>query len=411
MGNGLAGDWRGMVVLVAGVTWEGNRLGAQHIAERLTRYAPVLYVDPPRTPLSTLRKPWMAQSHQEPRLRLLQDRLARLTVVVPPAKTRPGMRTVATASFRHQVRRAVRALGGDVAAVVQVPPHFPVLGTLGERVSVHLASDDFVAGAQLNDVAVRWVRGREREVSRRADRVVAVSPVLEEKWRALGHDPVLMTNGCDYDLFAGTDTAVPAPEVTLRRPVAGFIGTLNERTDADLLEAVAEAGHSVLLVGPRSEAAPHAALDRIFARPNVQWVGPKRHHEVPSYLRHVDVGLVPYTDSPFNRASFPLKVLDYLSAGLPVVANDLPSVRWLGTDLTELTTGRQAFADAVARALATPRDEALVARRRAFAAQHSWDRRVEQLAGVLGLTAPGTAGGQDAAEGPGAPAGASGRGA
>jgi len=35
--SSLPGDWSGLVVNVAGVTWEGNRLGAQHIAERLTR--------------------------------------------------------------------------------------------------------------------------------------------------------------------------------------------------------------------------------------------------------------------------------------------------------------------------------------------------------------------------------------
>lgn len=382
----LPGSWSGMVVLVAGVSWEGNRLGAQHIAQRLSEYAPVLYVDPPRTPMSVRHKPWLAESQREDRLRLLSDNLARLTITAPPLKTRPGGRVLASWSLRRQLARAVATLGADVHAVIVVPPHFPAFGVSGEALKVHLASDDFAAGARLQGVSTRWVQRRERAVARQADLVVATSPVLQDKWRRLGHEPTLMTNGCDYDLFAGVDSVVPAPDVTLPRPIAGFIGTLSERTDVAWLEAVAGRGHSLLLVGPRSHTAPHAALDRVLARPNVQWVGRQRYTEVPSYLRHVDVGLVPYSDNEFNRASFPLKVLDYLAAGLPVVGSDLPSLRWLDTDLTQLVTGAEDFADAVAQALAGPRDDYEVARRREFAKGHGWDRRVAELAHTLGLT-------------------------
>jgi teichuronic acid biosynthesis glycosyltransferase TuaH len=376
-----------MIVLVAGVTWEGNRLGAQHIAERLTRYAPVLYVDPPRTVMSVRHKPWLAESQSEPRLRMIGERLARLTVMVPPLKTRWGGRQLAGLVFRRQLRLAVRSLGGRVHVVIAIPPHYPVFGAVGESLRVHLASDDFVAGARLNGVSTRWVTSRERRVARQADEVVAVSPVLVEKWRALGQQATLITNGCDYELFATSDSVEPAAEVHLPRPIAGFIGTLSERTDVAWLEAVAERGHSLLLVGPRSHTAPHAALDRVLSRPNVQWVGRQLHTDVPSYLVHMDAGLVPYSDNEFNRASFPLKVLDYLAAGLPVVGSDLPSLRWLQTDLVELTPDATSFADAVERLLATPRDPGLVRRRRAFASEHSWDARVDQLAGVLRLPA------------------------
>ncbi len=376
--------WDGLVVVVAGVTWEGNRLGAQHIAERLTRYAPVLYVDPPRTLMSVRRKPWIAGSAQEPRLRLLSDRLARLTVMVPPLKTRPVGRLVAEQVFRRRVTQAVRTLGGTVRATVVIPPHYPVFG-LGESLKVHLASDDFAAGAAIQGVSQRWVRAQERRVAREADLVLAVSPVLQDKWRALGTEAALWTNGCDVDLMATSRTVAPAPDVDLPRPIAGFMGTVSERTDVAWLEAVALTGRSLLLVGPRSHTAPHEALDRVLALPNVRWVGRRPHTEVPSYLAHLDVGLVPYTDDAFNRASFPLKVLDYLAAGLPVVARDLPSVRWLGTDLTVLASDAEAFVAHTVRAMDTPPDAAAQAARQAVAAQHGWDARVEQLADHLGL--------------------------
>ena len=58
---------------------------------------------------------------------------------------------------------------------------------------------------------------------------------------------------------------------------------------------------------------------------------PRQFQELPSYLRVIDVGLTPYSQSDFNRASFPLKTLEYLAAGRPVVASDLPANRWLDT--------------------------------------------------------------------------------
>jgi teichuronic acid biosynthesis glycosyltransferase TuaH len=92
----------------------------------------------------------------------------------------------------------------------------------------------------------------------------------------------------------------------------------------------------------------------------------------------MDIGLVPYTPSPFNRGSFPLKTLEYLAAGRPVAATDLPALRALGTDLIHIT--RQAtFADLVDHLLNQPRTPQLAARCRAFAAQHTWARRAADI--------------------------------
>jgi teichuronic acid biosynthesis glycosyltransferase TuaH len=68
-----------------------------------------------------------------------------------------------------------------------------------------------------------------------------------------------------------------------------------------------------------------------------------------------------------------------------VVATGLPAIRWLGTGLIDVADTPAAFADAVTRALAVPRTPELVAQRRALAAEHSWPRRAEALAGALGI--------------------------
>ena len=113
----------------------------------------------------------------------------------------------------------------------------------------------------------------------------------------------------------------------------------------------------------------------------MRWVGLKTSDALPSYLRAMDVGIVPYRDSRFNRGSFPLKTLEYLAAGRAVVSTDLPAIRWLATDLICIAEPAS-FADEVDRLLAMPRTAALLAQRQAFAARHSW------AAGQLKFTRP-----------------------
>jgi teichuronic acid biosynthesis glycosyltransferase TuaH len=104
---------------------------------------------------------------------------------------------------------------------------------------------------------------------------------------------------------------------------------------------------------------------------------------LPSYFRLIDVGIVPYGDSPFNRGSFPLKTLEYLAAGRSVVATGLPAIRWLATDLVAIASEPRAFADHVDRLLDEVRSPALMARRRAFAAQHSWANRAADFHEII----------------------------
>jgi teichuronic acid biosynthesis glycosyltransferase TuaH len=86
----------------------------------------------------------------------------------------------------------------------------------------------------------------------------------------------------------------------------------------------------------------------------------------------MQVGLVPYTLSEFNRASFPLKTLEYLAAGLPVVSTNLPATRWLDTPLATIADDHATFVAAVRAAATIPSsaDE-----RQRFAAAHSWESR------------------------------------
>ena len=381
----LPGSWDGLIVICAATPWLGHRLLDQALALELSRVAPVLYVDPPRSVINHVRPGGRAPSR--PALRLIQPGLAHLTPTAPPFHQRPGVKPFSIMATRRALTRAVAALGSPPVEAVIVTSLNPLFGACGERTRVFYAGDDYIAGASLMRIAPKRLRRLDRRQPATADLVVTVSEVLADHYRVMGHDPLVVPNGCDFDHYADAAQApLPAGELPLS-PVAGLIGTLSERIDVNLLDAVVDADISLFLVGRRPPGADFESLDRLLVRPQVSWAGPRSFDELPSYLRVMDVGLVPYSSNhPFNRASSPLKVLEYLAAGRAVVSTDLPSVRELNTDLVTIAEGPQAFAAAVAEAARTAHDPDLIARRQAFAARHSWAARLQPLVRALDLS-------------------------
>jgi teichuronic acid biosynthesis glycosyltransferase TuaH len=378
----ITGDprsWDGLIVLCAANPHDGIKVADQHMAQQLSRLAPVLYVDPPLSRLTTAKKPEIALALAGPRLRLLAPGLARLTPVVQPFPSRPGIATLTTTLAARHIRRATSVLGGSVRALVSAWPLFPVFGSCREQVRVYWAQDDFVGGAALLGMNARQLDARERKVAATADLIVVANPVVADTWRRRGRDPVVIPYGAEVTAYREVDQTPLPRDIGLVGPVAGLVGQINDRIDLSLLEAVADRGLSLLLVGPVSLAFGSERFDALRRRGNVRWVGSKPFDALSGYFRAIDVGLVPYRDSPFNRGSFPLKTLEYLAAGRAVVATDLPAIRWLNTDLISVANTPTDFADVVARLAGEPRTQGLMARRREFVVGHSWAQRASEI--------------------------------
>ena len=375
-------EWDGLIVLCAANGYDGIRMSDWHLTKHLSRLAPVLYVDPPISRLAPVRNPGTANLVDNARLRIEGPGLARLTPVVQPFPCRPGVAGMTSALTRRYLQRATARLGGRVQALISGWPQYPVFGSCGELLRIYWAKDDFVGGSDLLGLNAKVLDKRERQVAASADLLVASNPVVADTWRSRGLDAVLIPFGTNADAYLDIDHTPLPLDVDLPAPVVGFVGRINDRTDLRLLEAIADRGRSLLLVGPKDPSFEPKRFDALRARRNVRWVGLKPSGALPNYLRAMDVGIVPYRDCRFNRGSFPLKTLEYLAAGRAVVATDLPAIRWLATDLICIAEPAS-FADEVDRLLDLPRTSAMLARRQAFAAQHSWANRAADVYEVL----------------------------
>jgi teichuronic acid biosynthesis glycosyltransferase TuaH len=385
----MGGREQAVVVYLSGHPWDGVRGTDRHLATALSRQVPVLWIDPPVPALAILRSLLRGEkgAASTPGMDVIGDNICRVRVLGPPGLTRPVLRSLGGCHLRSRVARLVRNLDVAVLAVVVANPEgrFPRIAG-GRR--VFFVTDDWPAGAGMMGLSRRRIERLLRSNLRAADATAAVTPQLLERVLSAGPAPetrMVLANGCDPRPYAGKSTRRPldVPD----DPFAILVGQINERIDLAMVRAVADSDLAVVVVGPRTEREPDTAeeLDRLFEHPMVSWLGPHRPEQLPGYLHAASVGLTPYLDNEFNRASFPLKTLEYLAAGLPVVSTDLPAARWLNTSLVTIAAEPGDFASKARSAAMTELSEAESQRlvRQRFAREHSWDSRATELLAAL----------------------------
>jgi glycosyltransferase involved in cell wall biosynthesis len=157
------------------------------------------------------------------------------------------------------------------------------------------------------------------------------------------------------------------------RPIVGFFGLIESWIDLPLLEhvAVRRPGWSIVLVG--KAAADVSALRR---HPNVHLLGRRPYAELPRYAKAFDVAVCPFVAGELSRNVNPIKLREYLSAGVPVVASGIPEAASHG-DACRLARTPDEFLAACERAM---RDDSAEARRRRSEAMRgeTWASKAEE---------------------------------
>jgi glycosyltransferase involved in cell wall biosynthesis len=220
-----------------------------------------------------------------------------------------------------------------------------------------------------------------REAYRRiADRGLAVAAVSEQVLNRINPTgpSAVVPNGVEPAEWDGPTPAEPAWLASIPGPRALYVGTLDSRLDVEGLAVLARQRPdlSIILLGPQPEPGYLTALDGIRSITVHSSVG---RAELVATMRNVDVCLLAHRTTPLTEAMSPLKVYEYLAAGCPVLAIDLPPVRRID-DRVLLTATVADFADRLDEALAL--GPAAEAERRRFVAENSWESRHQSILGT-----------------------------
>lgn len=242
----------------------------------------------------------------------------------------------------------------DLLYLDSVKHHFWLKRIRAKRVVYRMA--DYNPGFERFAPAMRDL---ERRLVQKADVVVYSSKTLAEYLHALGPKKMVhVPNGVDYRHFQDAAGAVPTEYQRLPGPIVVYVGSLERWFDYALLTYTAQRlPHvSFMLIGP-----DEFARTRMPPLANVHFLGRRSYDQVPAYLHYADAGIIPFDVAAYPQLIHsvnPLKLYEYLSCGLPVVATEWEELRRLDSparlcqtrdqfvaQLTDVLTHRPAKAD------------------------------------------------------------------
>jgi glycosyltransferase involved in cell wall biosynthesis len=285
----------------------------------------------------------------------------------------PHTRTVGNVTIVPTLEDTPRS---DVILYVHFAPLVSLFDRYRDAVVVYDILDDLTIYDE-DEVGMpehRRVRFHHPLVMDRADVVMASAPALIDEHRSERSDILYIENGVDPLAF-GRPLSVPTDLPELGGSVVGYHGMIARWFDFDLVRTIAGelADVEIVLVGP-VDPSVRGRLADLEQRTNIHYLGPRPSNEIAAYVQSFDVGIVPFVVDDLTRAVSPLKMYEYMAAGVPVVATPLPVCD--AHPLVATADNPQKFARLVTDALGRSRDPATGDLLREAAHEASWSNRI-----------------------------------
>lgn len=219
----------------------------------------------------------------------------------------------------------------------------------------------------------------ETRLIQEANLVFAGGIGLYEERRDLHPNIHCFPGGIDLDRLEAARRLLPEPDdqIGLRRPLLGRFGVVDDRLDLDLLARVAA-------LRPRWHFAMIGAVETARDLPradNIHWLGARDEAELPAYLAHWDIAVMPLTRWAVPD---PAEAPRYLAAGRRVVATPVREVarRFARLEAISIAGTAEAFVSAAEQAMARADVSDFVAVDDALASL-SWDAVHQHMAALL----------------------------
>ena len=372
---------RGRDVLCFSHDWSGDPLSKTHLMRILARDNRVLWVNSIGYRAPTASKADITRAFKKLKaattpLSEPERNIFVLNPIAVPVYGRPRIRDFNRRLLRFQVKRAMRQLGFQRPInFVFNPAAAVVAGALGEEQILYYCVDEYT---EFSGVSSTSLAELEQQLLRQSDLVIVSADRLYRSKVKTNPRTVLIRHGVDFDHFRKAlepETIVPEEIRDLPRPVIGFFGLIADWVDLELMAAVAKRypNGSMVLLGKSTT--DTSVLEQV---PNVHLLGRKPYASLPAYCKGFDVALMPFRINELTLNANPLKVREYLAAGLPVVSTAIPEVEVLG--LCRIGHDEDSFIREVELALQDPGPS--VARSELIRSE-SWGARVDELRGFL----------------------------
>lgn len=364
--------------------WTGDPLSKTHLMRVLAKDNRILWVNslPNRMPTASGRdvsRLFRKLKSFTEAVREVERNIYVLNPLAIPAYGSDAIVALNQRTLISQIKKAMRRLGfANVVNIVFNPAAGMIAGRLGESELIYYCVDEYTAFTG----ASNGLKKIEDDLFRRADLVVVSAEKLYGSKKHLNPNTHIIRHGTDWRHFRTAldeSTVVPVEVSSLPRPIIGFHGLLADWIDYELIKKVAEhfSHGSVVLIGKTAVDAAQK-IKTLDGVPNIHMLGRKPYEELPAYCKGFDVAVNPFVINELTLAANPLKVREYLAAGVPVVSTDIPEVRIL--DDVRVGVDHDDFIRQIEAALADPKPSQEIS----DGVRHeSWEAKVEELRALL----------------------------
>lgn len=248
----------------------------------------------------------------------------------------------------------------------------PILGvslskSLKVNRSIYYCYDEIAAA----DWCKKHGQRLEGKFAKNVDLVAVTSTALYESKSKINRNTILVKNGVDFNLFHQARHI----EKQSSRHTIGYVGSIDFRLDYDLLEylAVSMPESDFVFVGRITDPKGKSQME-VF--PNVKFLGAQDPSLLPSLLAQFDVAIIPFVKNEFTRNIYPLKINEYLAAGVPVVATDFADLSDFSAYVSVVNSSEK-FLGAILNSKLMKQTQ--IDQGVAFAKSNDWSNRAEQL--------------------------------
>ncbi len=326
---------RGRDILCFSHDWTGDPLSKTHLMRVLSKENRILWINAIANRMPTASSKDLSRIVKKLKsfteaVKEVEPNIHVLNPLAIPAYGTETVRKFNQKLLISQVKKAMRKLDfKNPINMVFNPAAGLLAGNLGESELIYYCVDEYTAFTG----AASGLKEIEEDLFRKADLVIVSAEKLFETKQHFNKNIFIIRHGTDWKHFRKSlDSATKIPDeiANLPKPIIGFHGLLADWVDFDLIKKTAEhfSKGSVVLIGKITVDA-EKKIKILNDVKNIHFLGRKPYAELPAFCKGFDVALNPFEINELTLAANPLKVREYLAAGLQTVSTDIPEVRIL----------------------------------------------------------------------------------
>lgn len=342
------------MVVFCHLRWDFVYQRPQHIISRLCKTLKILLIE----------EPWHRPEEKGSRLR---QESANLHILQPNVGS---IEEIASVLHRY-ADKAVQAGWFYSAAFI------PLLDYFNFNTVVYDCMDEL----SLFKGASEKIVAQERQLIDTADIIFTGGKSLYESKAQLHGNVYCFPSSVDRGHFSKALNGIALPEdiVTVKGPIVGYFGVIDERIDLDILLATALLLPDInfVMIGPLAKISendlPRAA--------NIHYPGMKDYSQLPGYLKAFSIAMMPFALNDATKYISPTKTLEYMAAGKPIISTAIHDVVRDYGKVIKIVNTPHTFADAVKHLLSAPVDAGPAYE--AILDKTSWDATVEKMTLII----------------------------